>query len=259
MLLAEIEAQDLNDLQAAAIVVERFISQPGHSSANIVYALNSMADWHLKYAQDRDAAEACFRRIIELLPDSEWSMLAEQRIAHLVGYEQMLAGRRSHPIQVPHIEGDPGLGGGLSIAKPAEEDVGAQAAKYVKHLEQFPYDTEIREQLAQLYGEHFHRLDLASDQLEQLVQFPNQPRQKVVKWLNMLADLQVKFGGTYDAARAALERIIELYPDTGAANLAQNRVELLVREFKAREKSQTVTLGSYEDDLGLKGKLPHQL
>ena len=80
----------------------------------------------------------------------------------------------------------------------------------------------------------------------------------MVKWLNMLADFQVKFGGTFDAARAALQRIIDLYPEAGAANLAQNRIELLGREFRGKEKSQTVTLGSYEDDLGLKGRLPGQ-
>jgi len=258
MLLAEIEAQDLNDLRAASIIVERFIAQPGHPPTSLVYALNSMADWHLKYAQDREAAEACFRRIIELLPSSEWSLRAEQRIAHLGTLEDLLGGKRNQPIQVPHIEGDPGLDGGRSIAMPVEEDGATLAARYVKHLEEFPHDTEIREQLARLYGEHFKRLDLAMDQLEQLIQYPHQPQRQVVKWLNMQADFQVNYGGTYDAARAALQRIIQLYPNAGAANVAQNRIELLSKEFKGKEKSQVVQLGSYEDDLGLKRGLPHQ-
>ncbi|HCU52948.1 MAG TPA: hypothetical protein DIC36_01225, partial [Gammaproteobacteria bacterium] len=162
-------------------------------------------------------------------------------------------------IHVPHIEGDPGLDGGRSIARPVEEGGAELAGKYVKHRQEFPHDTEIREKLAELYGEHFKRRDLAVDQLEQLIQYPNQPQRQVVKWLNMLADFQVKFGGTYDAARAALQRIIDLNPQAGAANVAQNRIELLTREFKGQKKSQPVTLGSYEDDLGLKGKLPHQL
>jgi outer membrane protein assembly factor BamD (BamD/ComL family) len=258
MLLAEIEAQDLNDLRAASILVERFISQPGHSAANIVYALNSMADWHLKYAQDREAAQACFQRIMDLLPGTEWDLRAQQRIAHLGSPEVLLGTEARRTIHVPHIEGDPGLDGGRSIAKPVEEEGGALAAKYVKHLEEFPHDTEIREQLARLYGEHFQRLDLAADQLEQLIQYPNQPQRQVVKWLNLLADFQVSFGGSYDAARAALQRIVDLYPQSGAANLAQNRMELLTREFKGKEKSQAVKLGPYEDDIGLKRGLPHQ-
>jgi len=56
-----------------------------------------------------------------------------------------------------------------------------------------------------------------------------------------------------------LQRIIDRNPQAGAASLAQNRIELLRLEFKGKEKSQAVTLGSYEDDLGLKRGLPHQL
>ena len=56
-----------------------------------------------------------------------------------------------------------------------------------------------------------------------------------------------------------MQRIIDLYPKAGAANLAENRIQLLKLEFKGKEKSQTVTPGSYEDDLGLKRGLPHQL
>jgi len=259
MLLAEIEAQDLHDLSAAEIIVERFIHQPGHSPVNIAYALNSMADWHLKFAQDREAAQACFQKIIDRLPDTEWAIRAAQRIAHLGSRDLLLGMDARRAIHVPHIEGDPGLDGGASVVKPVEEDGGQLAAKYVKHLDEFPHDSEVREKLAELYAEHYRRLDLAVDQFEQLIQFPNQPARQVVKWLNKLADLQVKYGGTYAAAREALQRIIDLYPQAGAANLAQNRIELLKLEFKGKEKSQAVTLGSYEDDLGLKAKLPHQL
>jgi tetratricopeptide (TPR) repeat protein len=259
MLLAEIEAQDLNDLRAASIAVERFVTQPGHAPTNIVFALNSMADWHLKFAQDRDAAKSCFERIVELLPGSEWAIRAQQRVAHLGGTDLLLGTEARKPLHLTHIEGDPGLDGGASIVKPVEEDRGQLAAKYVKHLEQFPHDTEIRELLADIYAAHYRRLDLATDQLEQMIQFPNQPMRQVVRWLNLLADFQVKFGGTYDAARTALQRIIDLYPKAGAATLAENRIQLLKLEFKGKEKSQTVTPGSYEDDLGLKRGSPHQL
>jgi len=259
MLLAEIEAQDFKDLAAAEIVVQTFISQRGQSPSHIVYALSTMADWHLKYAQDREAARGCFQRIIDLFPNTESELRAAERIAHLGNLDLLLGTEARRTIHVPHIEGDPGLDGGRSISKPVEESGDELAAKYVKHLEEYPHDTEIREKLAQLYGEHFKRLDLAVNQLEQLIQYPNQPQRQVARWLNMQADFQVKFGGAFDAARAALQRIIDLQPDSGAANLARNRIELLGREFRGKEKSQTVTLGSYEDDLGLKGRLPHQL
>lgn len=259
MLLAEIEAQDLNDLQAAAIVVQRFVSQPDHAQANIAFALNTLADWHLKYAQDREAAQACFEQLAGLLAGTEWEQRARQRIARIGGMDQLLGSESRRSIQVTHVEGDAGLDGGASIKRVAEVDGSTLAAQHVRHLQQHPHDTETRERLAEVYAEHYHRLDLAVEQLEQMIQFPNQPMKQVVKWLNLLADFQVKYGGTYEAARNALERIIALYPEAGAATVADHRIQLLKLEFKGKEKSQTVTPGSYEDDLGLKRGSANQL
>lgn len=258
LLLAEIEAQDLQDLSAADVVIQRFIHHKGRAPAQIAYALNSMADWQLKYAQDREAARACLEKIGELLPGSEWALRAAQRVAHLGDVHTLLGAQDRQTFKVRHIEGDPGLGGAWGHVQPAPEESAADlAAKYVRHLEEFPLDTEVREQLAHLYAEHFKRLDLAQDQMEQLIQYPHQPVKQVVRWLNMLADWQVKYGGTLAATQATLQRLIELYPESGAANMARNRLELLRLEFKANEKSQAIPLGSYEDDLGLKGGLPH--
>ncbi|MEY4385135.1 MAG: hypothetical protein RLY20_418 [Verrucomicrobiota bacterium] len=254
MLLAEIEAQDLKDLRAAEVTIQRFINQAGHAPTNIAYALFSMADWHMKYAQDPAAARACFEQVAALLPESEWCVRAAERIAHLARTEHLLGAEDRRTYQVEHIEGDPGLGVAWGTVRPAaEEDPAATADKYVRHLEEHPLDTEIRERLARLYAEHYQRLDLAEAQLEQLIQHPNQPQKQMARWLNMLADLQVKFGGSYDAALAALQRIIDLNPDAGTATVARSRIALLKLEFKGQGKSQAVTLGTYDDDLGLKG------
>jgi hypothetical protein len=58
---------------------------------------------------------------------------------------------------------------------PTEQEPGRVAAEYVKHLEEHPLDTDVRERLAVLYADHYHRLDLAADQLEQMITLPNQP------------------------------------------------------------------------------------
>jgi TolA-binding protein len=256
MLLAEIEAQDLKDLPAAEIVVQRFVNQPGHTPTNIAYALNSMADWQLKFAQDRDAAQVCLERIIELLPDTEWALRASQRIAHLGTLDLLLGTEGRRTFKVEPAVGDLGLRPTPTGGPPAEPDGAALAAQYVRHLEQFPHDTEVREKLAQLYAGHYSRLDLAEGQLEQLIQYPNQPVKQVVRWLNLLADLQVQHGGSLETVRSTLQRIVDRFPDTAAATMAQSRLEHLPLEFRGKTKSQAVTLGSYEDDLGLKGRLP---
>ena len=91
MLLAQIQAEDLKDLQAAELTIERLCAQPGHAPQNIVAALYAMADWHLQIGQDREAAERDLQKVIELFPESEFALGAAHRIAHLGSAEMLLA------------------------------------------------------------------------------------------------------------------------------------------------------------------------
>src|SRR5215471_2474594 len=91
MLLAQIQAEDLKDLQGAELTLQRFCAQPGHAPKNITFALFSMADWQLKYGQDRDAAQRALEQIIALLPETEFALTAAQRIAHLADAQMVLS------------------------------------------------------------------------------------------------------------------------------------------------------------------------
>src|SRR6266850_5558122 len=91
ILLAEVQAEDLNDLQAAETTIQQLCSQPGHAPINIVFALYSMADWHLKHGQDREAARRNFQKVIDTFPDTEYALVAAQRIARLGATESLLA------------------------------------------------------------------------------------------------------------------------------------------------------------------------
>jgi len=142
--------------------------------------------------------------------------------------------------------------------KPAETDPEQAAAECVKHLEQHPLDTEARERLAVIYVDHYRRLDLATGELEQLIEQPNQPGRRVVHWLNLLADLQIRSGADYDTVRQTLERIVDRDPNVAPAELARHRLALLKLEMKSKEKSQAVKLGSYEQNIGLKRSLPRR-
>src|SRR5262249_42443784 len=124
---------------------------------------------------------------------------------------------------------------------------------YVNHLQKHPLDMEVREKLAVLYSDHYGRLDLAIDQLEQMIQQPNQPARLVVHWLNRLADLQIRFNAEYEVIKGTLERIVELDPKVAAAEMARKRMDLLKLELKAKQPNQAVKMGSYEQNLGLKG------
>jgi len=104
-----------------------------------------------------------------------------------------------------------------------------------------------------IYVDHYGRLDLAADQLEQLIAQPHQPGKQVAHWLNLLADLQIRSGADYETVKQTLERIIERDPNLAAAEIARNRLGRLRLELKANETKQPVKMGVYEQNLGLRG------
>ncbi|MBI5385094.1 MAG: hypothetical protein HZA90_10450 [Verrucomicrobia bacterium] len=252
MMMAEIQAENLNDLEAAALTVHRLCDHPGQAPAAITGALNALADWQLKLAQDPDAARASLEEVVRRLPDTPLAHSARQRIAHLAKREDLLAARDRRPVALAHAEPDLGLRKEPPAA-PVSESPADEAQMLVKRLEEFPADNEAREKLAVLYARQFQRLDLATMELEQLLAQPNVASKSVAHWLNLLADLQMD-AGDEEAARTSLQRIIDLLPNHSAAEMARQRQGLLKLEKKKTEAARVVHLGTYETDLGLKSK-----
>jgi outer membrane protein assembly factor BamD (BamD/ComL family) len=252
MLLAEIQAEDLKDLASAHETIEEFLRQDGHAPKNIAYALNREAVWYLKLAQDRDAARVALEMILLLLPDTEQAQLAHQRLAHLTPEDLLADQHEPRRLPLQPSTGRLGLQAPESTPNPALEDPAAAASALVAHLEEFPLDNEARERLAQVYVRHYQRLDLATDQLEQLIAFPNQPPKQVVHWLNLLADLQIEMTADAERARQTLQRIVDLYPKSAAAESALNRMAYLKLELRPKQTRTAIKLGSYEQNIGLK-------
>jgi tetratricopeptide (TPR) repeat protein len=256
LLLAQIQAEDLKDLAAAELTIQHFCDQPGHAPPNIAFALYSMADWHLKVGRDREAAQRDLEKIIELLPETEFSLGAAHRIAHLGSTEMLLSPDERRKFIVTEGVRSLGLLRDQEHLKPVEPDPAQEAAEHVKHLEQHPLDTEAREKLAIIYADHYGRLDLAAGELEQMIEQPSQPPRLVVHWLNLLADLQIRSGAGFEAAQQTLQRIVDRNPGVAAAEIARHRLALLRLEMKPKEQSQGVKLGSYEQNIGLRRGLP---
>ncbi len=257
MLVADIQAENLHDLESATMTIQRLCNQPEHTQRNIAYALNTLADYHLKL-HDRDTARDTLRQIIERFPDSEVAMLAAQRIASLAGSEHAFAAHERKKFTVPEGLTNIGLIDPKSYQAPPDADATKQAAELVAHLQNHPLDGEAREKLAIIYADHYHRMDMAADQFEQLITHPNQPQKRVVYFVNRLADLQIRHGENYDTVRATLQRILDLYPNTAPAEVAANRIALLKLELKGKEKISDVKMGTYEQDIGLKMKGPER-
>jgi len=258
-LLAEVQAENLKDLPAAEQTIEDFCGQPGHAPQNITFALYSMADWHLKVGQDRQAAQRWLEKVIELLPDTEFALGAAQRVAHLSTTEMLLSRYDRKKYIVPEGVRNLGLLKKPSPPQRLEKDPELLAADYVRHLEEHPLDMETRERLAVIYADHYKRLDLATDELEQMLAQPNQPGRLLVHWLNLLADLQVRAGADYETVKQTLQRVIDRDASMAPAQIARNRLALLRLELKPNENKQPVKMGSYEQNIGLKKGPPSGL
>jgi tetratricopeptide (TPR) repeat protein len=250
MLLGDIQAENLRDIGAAQETIQALAAQPGHDSKNISFALNRLADWHLKIDKDVKAAKEAIERIIELFPGTEAAYQATQRLAHM---DQLVGGggearRFVVKEQTRYIALEDGFDG----LKPAPEDFEATAAKLVKRLETQPDDNEARELLAILYARHFSRMDLACELIEQMLAQPGAPTSHRVHWLNLLADLQITVATDAVAARKALQRIIDTCPGTVDAEQATQRMLFIDRDIKNQKEGIPLRLGEYEQYIGLK-------
>jgi tetratricopeptide (TPR) repeat protein len=260
MLLATIQAEDLQDLKAAEMTLNHFCDRPDAPPRQVAAAMNQLADWHIRLAQDFDSARAAFEKIVARFPDTELSLQAAQRIAHLGGTEKrLLASLDRRPMAVPEGIKNVGLLKSSEHLRLAELDPEQLAAVHVKHLEQHPLDTEVREKLAVIYADYYKRLDLATLELNQLIEQPNQPAKHVAHWLNLLADLQIRLGADYETVRPTLEKIVERFPDLSTAEMARTRLDRLKLEMKGQKETPGVKLGVYEQNIGLKYGSPRQL
>lgn len=255
LLLAEIQADNLGDHASAEATLERLISQKDHHPKNIALALNYLADWRVKKG-DLEGARQAMERIISLFPDSEQSHKAAQRLAHLSPQADVIAAHYHQPIHLK-VRARSSNPGGSTGSTPAEEEAMLPARerplieRLLDQLELNPDDNEARERLASEYAHDETLYDLARGQLQRLVDQKHAPPRQVIRWLNLLADLEVKAGDT-EAAGAALKKVAELFPNSALAENARKRLTVLALEFKGKQKSQAIKLGSYPKRFGLR-------
>lgn len=253
LLLANIQAEDMNDLPGAEMTLQHFCDSPGAPDRQVVAALTQLADWHLKKTVDIDAARAALQKIVARFPDTEYSLRAEQRLAHLVETEQIMLGQHDRQaMAVPEGVNNVGLLDSTEFLRPKEIAPGKLAAVYVKHLEQHPHDTEVREKLATIYAKDFQRLDMATMELAQLINEPKHKPKQVAHWLNLLASFQVELGADVAAVSATLGKIVTLFPESPMAEMAQRRQARINSEIKGLRATSGVKLGVYEQNIGLK-------
>lgn len=93
-----------------------------------------------------------------------------------------------------------------------------------EQLAKFPNDYEGIVLLANIQAEDLHDLSSAEMTLNHFCEWEKAPPKQVTAALTQIADWQLKFSQDAQSARAALERIVEKYPETDMALVAKQRI-----------------------------------
>lgn len=247
MLIAAIQAENLNDIPSAQITLEQLLAVPNLPPQGAAAALHTMADFHLRLP-DPESARAALQRIVDKFPDTPMAQTATQRIARIGTLDQIVAARDHGPVTLRPGLKDIGLRTDLGAV--AVESPMKIASEYTQQLTRHPADAETREKLAMLYMTDFMRPDLAAAQFQLLADMPNMPARRVGGWLNQLATLHLH-NNNLEAAQAAVRAIIERFPASAPADMARARLPALEGELRGLRGGQSVKMGSYDHDLGL--------
>lgn len=235
MRLASLLAEDAEDLPGALAVIEDALQLPALSTGQTAYALNTAADWHLKYARNPETARQCVERIAALLPGTDAALHAQQRLANLATPEMLAREDNRQPIAIPEFGRKLGLKRRKPVA-PEKPDINAEERRLRDRLARNPNDWVAREELARLYVEQFEFFERGLQELEVLITTPGQPKQEIVRWLHQKADWQVKYFNDVEAGRATLRRIQELYPNSAFAERAAHAMHYLQPVTKFEKK-----------------------
>jgi tetratricopeptide (TPR) repeat protein len=236
MMLAELYATQFHDLPGAQKLVHETCENPATTASQFAVAFHRLADWHLKLAQDPDAARAALEEICHRYPASHLDRMARMRIGQLPATAKEWVARQGvKKIGLPSLRTlpkDAAAAARPSLSRPEAFDRSQQC---VERLQTNPDDIAAREELAWLWGEELGQIEMAVEQLELLLAMPAAPPAKSAEWLGLMASWHLKFPQNPPAARAALERLVRQYPKSPQAAAARQRLNLMDLETKMRE------------------------
>ena len=228
MMLAELYATRFHDLKEAEKTIVEVCSQPKTSPGQLSVALHRLADWHLKLAEDPEAAKWALQIICDRLKGTHLARMAQLRIQQLPATAQELREQQvAKPIRLPALgdsldEEPPGPSSKLERHKAAK-----LANECVEKLKQDPNNVTAREKLARLFAEQLDRADLGIEQITLLLEMPDQPEATRAEWLGLIAAWHFRYQHDFAAARQILERLVREFPHTPQALAAERRIRLI--------------------------------
>ena len=236
MMLAELYATQFNDVAEAEQTILEVCDQPRTTPGQVSVALHKLADWHLKYNCDPDAAKRALEVIRSRMPDTHLARMAEKRIKMLPNTpEEWREQQINKPVYLPALHDPLDEGKAESMPKATPPEAIQRAAELDKRLITDPDDVMAREELARLCAGSLGKPDQAIAHMEKLLTLPNQTMDKRASWLGLIATWQLEGLQEREKGRETLRQLIREFPESTMAFAAQRRLMHLNMEDKLIE------------------------
>lgn len=232
MMLAGLYANQFNDLNEAEQTILEICDQPKTTPSQMAIALNRLADWHLKIAQDPEAARRVLLALCDRLRNTHMARMAQLRMNQLPRTPEELREQQSAaPIPMP------ALGDQLDDPFPVHEQMDRGKAASLANalaakLSDDPNNVAAREKFARILTERLNKPDLGIEQLTLLLNMPDQENARRAEWLSTTAAWHIRYRHDPETGRGVLERVIREFPNTPQAIAARRRIHLLQMEAR---------------------------
>ena len=232
MMLAELYANQFNDLPEAEQTILEICDHPKTTPSQLAVALHRLADWHLHRAGNPEAARRALEMICHRLPGTHLAHMAQLRLNQL----PISTGELRQQQQASRIP-MPALGDTMDEAPDHESEVdrkqaAQEANNCVEILKSDPNNVAARDRLARLFAEHLDQPGLGLEQVDLLLDMPDQPEARRAEWLGLLAAWHIRYLHDTNTGRKALERLIREFPQSPQALAARRRIRLLDTKSK---------------------------
>lgn len=237
VMLAELYATHFHDIKEAERTIYGLANDPETTATDVAVAFHKLADWHLKLCDNPFAAKRALEEICKRYPDTHLAKMARLRSNQIPDdFEKLKEQQKPKIVRIPVFKES--FGGPISPETAAAEADIKQASeaanKCVEKLNVDPNDVATREQLAIILTEKLGMLEEAMEQIELMIQMPEQSEKKIAEWLSMMAQWQIKHGRDPDGSRTTLERLVRDYPRSIQAFEAQRQLSLVQEEERVR-------------------------
>jgi hypothetical protein len=228
MMMADLYANHFHDLAEAEQTVLEICDQPKTTGSQLSIALHRLADWHLKFAEDPDAARRSLQIICDRLRGTHLAHMAQLRINQLPGTAEEL--REQH---TAHVIPLPALGDNLDEPPaPADSEMdydqaADMARACVERLKQDPNNVSAREKLARIFSERLDQAERGIEQITELLNMPDQPETKRAEWLSLSAAWHIKYRHDLETGQKLLERVVREFPESPQAFAARRRIRVI--------------------------------